>query len=98
MHISASPSKVPQNYHFTRGPWGLGVDFDIKRICLGEGMCGKLSPPGIYLLRWGGLEKDGGRAASAARLCHGRSGIGRHEPALAQLCNATYYYGHKGYV
>lgn len=23
-----------------------------REKCLGEGMCGKLSPPGIYLLRW----------------------------------------------
>lgn len=57
MHISASPSSVPENYHFTCGPSGLGADFDIKRICLGKGMCSKLSPPGIYLLRWGGLGK-----------------------------------------
>lgn len=36
-------------------PWGFGADFDIKRACLGKGMCGKLSPPGIYLLRWCGV-------------------------------------------
>lgn len=36
-------------------PWGFGADFDIKRARLGKGMCGKLSPPGIYLLRWCGV-------------------------------------------
>lgn len=38
-------------------------------------MCSKLSPPGIYLLRWGGLGKGVvGWCVRAARLCHGRLG------------------------
>lgn len=45
-------------------------------------MCSKLSPPGIYLLRWDGLGGGGGGVACAARLCHGRSGRDRHEPVL----------------
>lgn len=45
-------------------------------------MCGKLSPPGIYLLRWGGLGKG---AAGAARLCHGRSSRNRQEPVLVHI-------------
>lgn len=49
MHTSASPCRGPQNYHFTCGPRGHEADFDIKRACLGEGMRGKLSPPGICL-------------------------------------------------
>lgn len=63
---------------YSGGPRGLGADFDIKRVCLGEGMCGKLSPPGIYLQRWGGPKGEG------RGLCHGRLGrdAGRHEPVL----------------
>lgn len=45
-------------------------------------MCSKLSPPGIYLLRWGGLGEGGGGVAGAARLCHGRSRRDRHEPVF----------------
>lgn len=38
-------------------------------------MCSKLSPPGIYLLRWGGGGKGVvGWCVRAARLCHGRLG------------------------
>lgn len=48
-------------------------------------MCSKLSPPGIYLLRWGGLGEGGGGVAGAARLCHGRSRRDRHEPVFVPI-------------
>lgn len=48
-------------------------------------MCSKLSPPGIYLLRWGGLGEGGGGVAGAARLCHGRSRRDRHEPVFVPM-------------
>lgn len=82
MHISASQGKVLQNYHFTRRPQGLGVDFEIKRICLRVGMCSKLSPPGIYLLRWGGLEKEvvGGRRVQPGYVMAGREKADMNPP------------------
>lgn len=46
-------------------------------------MCSKLSPPGIYLLRWGGLGKGVvGWCVRAARLCHGRLGTGQTRTCL----------------